>query len=82
MAKKTKAPGANFVVGRPWYPESKTDTAICVYGSQVHYGTMESAINFKLFVERQQQFSGDKRKYKIYQLVEVPGSEDFTEDTI
>lgn len=78
--KKTEAPAANYVVGRPWFPGTD-NPMICTYthhGFEVHFGTMAEAIGLRDYCNRQVP----KEKYRIYQIVEVPGSEDFTKDDI
>ena len=55
----------NYVVARLWY-ENSNQLCVYAYGSEVHYGTIEDAENFKNFCEK-----NSKEKYKIYKLVEV-----------
>jgi len=70
-----------FAVGKPWYPEDP-NSSICIYayGSEVFHGTMSSAIQFRDYCNAQAAMTKkkkdiDKNPYKIYQLVEIPNSD-------
>lgn len=73
-----------YAVGRPWDLE-KPEEGVCfyTYGSEIHYGTLENAIHFRDYCNREAERSHKERKekgkppkYRIYQVVEIPGSED------
>ena len=76
---KTIDSKASYVVGRPWHPNN-SNSAICTYTyfGEVHHGTIGEAIEFRDYCNKK----NPKEKYRIYQVVEVPGSEDFTKDNV
>lgn len=72
MSEKKEAKKFNYGVGFYWEGDSGS-VGLYAYGSEIFYGTMEEAQNFRTYIEN--QTSGNpksQRKYKIFQLVEVP----------
>ena len=74
----------SYAVGRPWYPE-EVNSSVCfyMYGSEIHNGTIEDAKVFRDYCNRvsegehkEAKKKGPAPKYRIYQVVEIPGSED------
>ena len=58
----------NYCIGRYW---DNNDGAICVYayGSQVHYGTLNDAIEFLNYVRQQNPERASE--YKIFEVKEL-----------
>jgi hypothetical protein len=81
--KKKEQQKFSYAVGRPWDPEDpKSSICIYAYHSEVHFGTMEEAKQFRTYVNEQtardhktEKKSGKPPKYRIYQLIEIPDSE-------
>ncbi len=61
----------NYCVGRPWEQEAGGDgenLSIYAYHSEVHYGTLEEARDFREYVNNQ-----TKEENHIYKLVKMEG---------
>jgi hypothetical protein len=67
MAKRKEAKKFMYGVGFYWEGDSG-HVGLYASGSEVFYGTMEEAKNFQAYCQKQSEF----RKYKIFQLIEVP----------
>jgi hypothetical protein len=83
-AKKKIETKFTYAIGRPWYPE-KPDSTICfyMYGSEIFNGTLTDAKTFRDYCNgvserdhKEEKKKGPAPKYRIYQVVEIPGSED------
>jgi hypothetical protein len=59
----------NYSVGHYWVKDSGA-IGVYAYGNEVHYGTWSSANKFLKYVKSK----ASDRKWKIFQLVEVPRS--------
>lgn len=72
MAKKKQAKKFNYAVGFYW-DEDGGSVGCYASGSEVHFGTLKEARNFREYCQnRPDNTSDNKRQYKIFQLVEVP----------
>lgn len=89
MPRKNKEvqPKSHYAIGHPWDPTDPNSTvAFYAYGGEIFHGTMKSAIATRDQFNRAEKYEREyypaqKRKpvqkYRIYQVVEVPGSADF-----
>ena len=65
-SKKSIEPKANYVVAHYW-PEGNGAIGCYAYFSEVHFGTILEAQNFKNYVMNK----SPKRDWKIFQVVET-----------
>ena len=73
MTKKKQAKQFNYGVGFYWEGDSGS-VGLYAHGSDIFYGSMEDAQNFRIYCQSQQESKPKKQRrvYKIFQLVEVP----------
>jgi hypothetical protein len=73
MPKKKQAKKFMYGVGFYWEGAGEGYVSLYAYGSDVFYGTMEQARNFRDYCQNQPDNKGkNRREYKIFQLVEIP----------
>ncbi len=74
-----------YAVGRPWKPEDPNSSiSFYAYGGQIQHGSLAHAIKFRDYCNDQEAADhkrekkpGKPPKYRIYQIVEIPDSENF-----
>lgn len=68
--KKDEKQKFSYAVG--YYRESGSIACYMVYSSEVHFGTLKDAQDYREYCRKQSKKDKDPVDYKIFMLVEVP----------
>lgn len=68
--KKAEKRRFNYAVGQ--YQESGSVSCYMSYSSEVHFGTLKEAKDFRDYCNKQAKKDKEPKDYKIFMLVEVP----------
>jgi hypothetical protein len=84
-AKKKPETKFLYAVGHPRNENDPSEGVAFYYNcGEIHHGTLKNALNFRDYCNSQEELNhklykrkGKPSKYRVYQVVEVPGSETY-----